>query len=203
MRAIDGYNGRPENCIALQLAPHVFLRPGELRKGEWDEIDSAAAVWRIPPVRMKMRSPHSVPLSRQSLELLRRLRALDNEGRFLFPALHTAHQPICENTLNVALRRPGYGKDEMTADGFRATASTLLHESGLWHPDAIERALAHGDPDKVRAAYHRGTHWDERMRMAQWWSDYLTRLRDGAAVLRPAFQQASWHLLTLIGCALY
>lgn len=97
---------------------------------------------------------------------------------------------MCENTLNVALRRLGYGSDEMTSHGFRAIASTLLNESGLWHPDAIERALAHSDRDHVRAAYHRGAHWAERVKMAQWWSDHLDQLRDGAEIIYPQFGSA-------------
>lgn len=187
LRAIDDYEGRPETVFALKLAPHVFLRPGELRQAKWSEIDFADKVWRIPAERMKMKQPHTVPLSRQSLYLLRELRAVARPGEFVFPALHTTKRSICENTLNIALRRLGYGSDEVTSHGFRAMASTLLNESGLWHPDAIERALAHGEKDKVRAAYHRGTHWDERVRMAQWWSDYLDQLRAGGKVIRGKF----------------
>jgi integrase len=187
LRAIDSYSGRIETRIALQLAPHVFLRPGELRKAEWSEIDFGAAVWRIPAAKMKMGQAHVVPLSRQVMDLLQKLRALKNSGEFLFPAFHTSVRPMCENTLNVALRRLGYGSDEMTSHGFRAIASTLLNESGLWHPDAIERALAHSDRDHVRAAYHRGAHWAERVKMAQWWSDHLEQLRDGAEIIYPQF----------------
>lgn len=187
LRAIDGYGGRIETRIALQLAPHVYLRPGELRKAEWSEIDFDAAVWRVPAERTKMRKPHAVPLSTQVLALLRELRAMGNLGSYLFPANSTFLKPICENTLNVALRRLGFTREEMTSHGFRSIASTLLNESGLWHPDAIERSLAHRERDSVRAAYHRGAHWDERVRMAQWWSDYLCKLRDGAEVIRPKF----------------
>jgi len=189
LRAIDGYSGRPETVFALRLAPHVFLRPGELRQGVWEEIDFADKVWRLPAERMKMKRPHVVPLSKQSLYILQELRSVGNRSAFLFPALHTSLRPICENTLNTALRRMGYGHDEMTSHGFRAMASTLLNESGLWHPDAIERALAHGDPDRVRAAYHRGAHWDERVRMAQWWSDYLDRLREGGKIIKGRFRK--------------
>ena len=178
MRAIDGYTGRPETRIALQLAPRLFVRPGELRQAEWSEFDFEEAVWRIPGEKMKMAQPHVVPLSTQSLALIRELQSLSNPGRFLFPAFHTALRSMSENTLNSALRRLGYGSGEMTSHGFRATASSLLNESDLWHPDAIERALAHKDTDPVRAAYHRGTHWAERVRMAQWWSDYLGQLRE-------------------------
>ncbi|GFZ79601.1 MULTISPECIES: tyrosine-type recombinase/integrase [Sphingobium] len=187
LRAIDGYGGKIETRIALQLAPHVYLRPGELRKAQWKEIDFEAAVWRVPAERTKMRKPHAVPLSKQAIELLRELKALGNSGDFLFPANTTFLKPICENTLNIALRRLGFTNEEMTSHGFRSIASTLLNESGLWHPDAIERSLAHRERDSVRAAYHRGAHWDERVRMAQWWSDYLVKLRDGAEVIRPKF----------------
>jgi integrase len=196
LRAIEDYNGRPETLFALKLAPHVFLRPGELRQAKWEEIDFADKVWRVPPERMKMKQPHTVPLSRQSLYLLQELRAQARTSEFLFPALHTTQRPICENTLNVALRRLGYGHDDMTSHGFRAMASTLLNESGLWHPDAIERALAHGERNKVRAAYHRGAHWDERVRMAQWWSDYLDRLRIGGKVVRGQFRKRSSRAAT-------
>lgn len=133
-----------------------------------------------------MRVPHTVPLSTQAMALLKELKALDNPGTFLFPANKTFLKPICENTLNIALRRLGFTNEEMTSHGFRSIASTLLNESGLWHPDTIERSLAHRERDSVRAAYHRGAHWDKRVRMA-WWSDHLVRLRDGAEVIRPKF----------------
>lgn len=187
LRAIDGYGGKIETKLALKLLPHVYLRPGELRKAEWPEIDFEAAVWRVPAERTKMRKLHTVPLSTQALALLRQLRAFGNSGSFLFPANKTFLKPICENTLNVALRRLGYTGDQMTSHGFRATASTLLNECGLWHPDAIERSLAHRERDQVRGAYHRGAHWEERVRMAQWWSDHLVELRDGAEVLHLKF----------------
>lgn len=189
LRAIETYSGKLETRIALQLAPHVFLRPGELRQGRWSEINFAEKVWCIPAERVKMRQPHAVPLSRQTVYLLQELRSLARPSEFLFPALHTTNRPICENTLNVAIRRLGYDGGEMTSHGFRAMASTLLNESGLWHPDAIERALAHGDKDKVRAAYHRGAHWAERVRMAQWWSDYLDELRVGGTVTKGRFRR--------------
>jgi len=189
LRAIDGYTGRPETLHALRIAPHVFLRPGELRQAKWSEIDFAEKVWRVPAERMKMKQPHAVPLSRQVLFLLQDLRSLARDSEFLFPALHTTKRCISDNTLNVALRRLGFENDEMTSHGFRAMASTLLNESGLWHPDAIERALAHGEKDKVRAAYHRGAHWAERVRMAQWWSDYLDQLRVGGAVIKGRFRK--------------
>ena len=183
LRAIDGYEGQGITRFALQFAPHVFVRPGELRHAEWNEFDLEPAVWTIPADKMKMRRPHHVPLSRQSLVLLKELRAISGPAGFVFPSIRTRTRPMSENTLNAALRRLGYTSEEMTAHGFRATASTLLNESGKWNPDAIERALAHGDSDKVRAAYHRGAHWKERVEMAQWWSDHLDQLRQGADIM--------------------
>lgn len=178
LRAIEDYDGNVTTKLALRLAPHVFVRPGELRHAEWSEIDFGAAVWRIPAVKMKMRQEHAVPLSRQSIDILKEGEVVRGHSKFVFPALRTWLRPMSENTLNAALRRMGYGHEEMTSHGFRSTASTLLNESGKWSPDAIERALAHKDNDNVRAAYHRGTHWAERVRMAQWWSDYLDCLKD-------------------------
>ncbi len=183
LRAIDGYEGQGITSRALQLLPYVFVRPGELRNADWAEIDFDAAVWIIPAERMKMRKPHHVPLSRQSLAMLQEVHSITGPAGLVFPSVWTRTKPLSENTLNASLRRLGYTKDEMTAHGFRAMASTLLNESGKWNPGAIERALAHGDSDKVRAAYHRGEHWQERVEMAQWWSDYLDHLRQGADVV--------------------
>ena len=183
LRAIDGFDGQPVTLWALRLAPHVFVRPGELRQAEWSEIDLEAAVWRIPASRMKMKREHVVPLSSQAVAILKEAQGLTGGGRYVFPGQRTPKRPMSENTLNGALRRLGYGGDEMTSHGFRSTASTLLNESGKWSVDAIERALAHGDTDNVRAAYHRGAHWNERVKMAQWWSDHLDGLREGGKVL--------------------
>lgn len=183
LRAIASYTGAPLTRLALMLAAHVFVRPGELRRAEWSEIDTEAAVWRIPAERMKKRREHVVPLSRQSLDILAQARALSGGGRFVFPALGKPNKCLSENTAIGALRRMGFAADEMSAHGFRAMASTFLNESGKWSSDAIERALSHQDSDKVRAAYHRGAHWQERVEMAQWWSDYLDVLRDGAMII--------------------
>jgi integrase len=161
----------------LQISPHVYVRPGELRHAEWDEFNIKEAVWRIPAGKMKSRRPHAVPLSRQVLELLEQLRGINGNSRYVFRSLYARDRPMSENTVNAALRRMGYTGDEMTAHGLRATASSLLNESGLWSHDAIERALAHQDQNVVRGIYHRGQHWDERVRMAQWWSDNLDQLR--------------------------
>lgn len=177
LRAIDGYDGQPMTQLALKLAPHVFVRPGELRKAEWTEIDLEAGVWKIAAEKMKMRQQHMVPLSRQAIAIFRNAQALTGRQQYVFASLYPGTRPMSENTINAALRRLGYSGDEMTAHGFRAMASTLLNESGIWNPDAIERALAHKSADAVRGAYHRGAHWNERVEMAQWWADHLDRLK--------------------------
>jgi integrase len=177
LRAIDGYEGQSSTVLALRLAPHVFVRPGELRYAEKPEFDLDQAIWKIPAGKMKMRQPHVVPLSQQAIVIIRQAFSAAGRGSYLFPSARSWQRPISENTINAALRRLGYTSEEMTAHGFRAMASTLLNESGKWSPDAIERALAHKDTDPVRAAYHRGTHWNERVEMAQWWSDHLDALR--------------------------
>lgn len=185
LRAIDGYEGQPITKLAMQLAPHVFVPPppGELRHAEWDEFDLDGALWTIPAGKTKMRKDHLVPLSRQSIAILEDLQALTGPDGYVFPSIRSRKRPMSDNTINAGLRRLGYSTDEMTAHGFRAMASTLLNECGKWHPDAIERALAHGDSDRIRAAYHRGAHWKERVAMAQWWSDHLDQLRKGAEVV--------------------
>lgn len=183
LRAIDGYDGQGFTKLAMQVAPHVFVRPGELRHAEWSEFDLDAGLWSIPAGKMKSRKAHQVPLSKQVLDMLRDLHSLTGPAGYVFPSIRSRARPMSENTINAGLRRLGYSSTEMTAHGFRAMASTLLNESGKWHPDAIERALAHGDTDKVRAAYHRGAHWQERVEMAQWWSDYLDQLRKGADIV--------------------
>jgi integrase len=156
LRAIDGYDGLPMTKAALRLAPLVFVRPGELRHAEWPEFDLAAAEWRIPPAKMKMRRAHRVPLSRQALDVLRDLQPISGGGRLLFPSVRSTARPMSENTLNAALRRLGYGTDEMTAHGFRAMASTRLNEMSGWNPDAIERQLAHQEQDDVRHQHRAG-----------------------------------------------
>ncbi|AXK43385.1 tyrosine-type recombinase/integrase [Erythrobacter aureus] len=179
LRAIEGFDGYPITKFALRITPHVFVRPGELRLAKWDEIDLEKSEWRIPAGRMKARRPHTVPLSRQVSAMFEELRSLLGNNGFVFRSLHARGRPMSENTVNQALRRLGYGGSEMTAHGFRSTASTLLNESGLWSADAIERSLAHQDVNAIRGIYHRGAHWDERVEMAQWWSDYLDELREG------------------------
>jgi len=187
MRAIDGYTGHEITAVALQLSPYLFVRPGELRKAEWAEIDAQNAIWSIPAEKMKMRRPHRVSLSRQVMAHLDHLHTLTGHGKSLFPSFRSADKPMSENTINAALRRLGYSQQEMTAHGFRAMAATLLNEMGIWNPDAIEKQLAHLDGSAVRRAYTRGEYWEERVRMMQHWSDHLDQLRDGAAIFRPIF----------------
>lgn len=183
LRDVEDYGGGPVVKIAMQLSPHVFTRPGELRHGKWSEVDWDNAVWLVPAERTKLRRPHSVPLSRQSLALLRTLHDVTGGYELMFAGQRSHLTPMSENTLNQAFRRMGWGADEVTAHGLRATASTLLNESGKWQIDAIERALAHGHSDAVRGTYARGQHWPERVEMAQWWSDYLDTLREGGEVV--------------------
>ncbi|MDQ2094353.1 tyrosine-type recombinase/integrase [Rhodalgimonas zhirmunskyi] len=179
LRAIDGFHGQPTTRIGLQLLSLVAQRPGEIRHAKWQDIDTGNAVWSIPAEQMKMRRAHYVPLPGRALELIEELREITGTGIFLFPSLRSYKRPMSENTLNAALRRIGYSGDEMTAHGFRATFSKLANESGLWHPDAIERQLAHVEGNVVRRAYARGLHWEERVRMSEWWAGYLDELRAG------------------------
>jgi integrase len=182
LRAIDGYTGSFITKCALRLAPLTFVRPGELRKGEWTEVNFDTAEWRIPAERMKMRQVHIVPLSTQALGILKEIHALTGDGQYIFPGARTNGRPMSENTVNGALRRLGYAGDEMTGHGFRSMASTLLNEQG-WKPDAIERQLAHAERNNVRAAYNYAEHLPERKRMMQTWADYLDALAAGAAVV--------------------
>ena len=184
LRAIDDFEGYLLTKYALQIAPHIFVRPGELRHADWAEFDLKEGVWRIPAGKMKARRAHAVPLSKQVVQLLKELRAVMGDTGYVFPSARSGLRAMSENALNAAFRRMGYFKEEVTAHGLRATASTLLNESGLWSPDAIECALAHGDIDAVRGIYHRGKHWSERVKMAQWWSDYLDELKAGGKIIR-------------------
>lgn len=191
LRSIDDYEGDVLTRIAMQLLAHVFVRPGELRHAEWAEFDFGRKVWTIPAHKMKMRRPHAVPLSRQALEILRQIEHDAAYSIYLFPSLRSVNRPMSDNTINGALRRMGYTKDEMTAHGFRAMAATLLNEMGTWNSDAIERQLAHVEANAVRRAYTRGQYWEERVRMMQHWSDHLDQLKGGAKVLRPKFPQVA------------
>jgi len=183
LREIEGYNGQPTTRLALQLSALLFVRPGELRHARWNEIDFDKAVWILPAATMKMKRPHRVPLSRQAIVILRELQGLTGQGEYVFPAVDSVRRPMSNNTLNAALRRLGYAKEEVSVSGFRATASTLLNEMGRWNPDAIERQLAHLEENDVRRAYmHAAEFWSERVEMMQVWADYLDQVRHGPSV---------------------
>ena len=160
----------------------TFVRSGELRGATWDEFDIEGRVWRIPADRMKMKVEHLVPLSNQALEVLLRLKEISN-GELLFPSVTNRKKPMSDNTMRQAIFRMGYdgeveGKSKAVPHGFRATASSILNEQGF-NPDAIERQLAHQERNGVRAAYtHHARYIDERIKMMQWWADYLDRFCD-------------------------
>lgn len=177
MRAIDDYDGQFVVACAFKLLPLLFLRPGELRKGEWIEVDFKNKEWRVPSDRMKMKIQHIVPLSKQSLAILKELKAVTGNDQLMFPSLRTIERPISENTLNSALRRIGYTKDEICPHGFRAMASTLLNEQG-YNRDWIERQLSHGERNAIRAAYNHAEFLPERGKMMQEWADYLEQLKN-------------------------
>jgi integrase len=181
LRALDGFQGQLVTLAALRLAPLVFVRPGELRTAAWADFDLPGAIWRIPAEKMKMKAAHLVPLSLQAVSILNELRDLTGDDEFVFPGIRSARRPMSNNTINAALRRLGYSKDEMTGHGFRSMAATRLNEMG-WRADAIERQLAHVESNKVREAYTSAAQYlDERTKMMQAWADYLDGLRVGGA----------------------
>jgi integrase len=179
LRAMDGYVGAFTTRSALLLSPLVFLRPGELRHGEWTEIDLTSAEWRIPASRMKMGEPHIVPLSKQAIAILRELKPWTGSGKYIFPSARSAQRPMSENAILAALRRMGYGNDDMTGHGFRAMARTVLDEVLGQRVDWIEHQLAHAVKDANGRAYNRTAHLPQRHKMMQTWADYLDKLRTG------------------------
>ncbi|MCQ6262055.1 integrase arm-type DNA-binding domain-containing protein [Alcanivorax sp. MM125-6] len=177
MVAIDGFTGTPVVKTAVQLSALLFQRPGEIRAMEWSEINWDQARWEIPAAKMKMRTPHIVPLSRQALELLEELHLLTGRGRYVFPSARGASRCLSENTVRIALRAMGYDKDTMTAHGFRAMARTILDEVLGCRVDWIEHQLAHAVRDANGRAYNRTAHLEGRARMMQQWADYLDQLK--------------------------
>jgi integrase len=177
LRRIDAFSGQPATKHALHLLAILAPRPGELRLAHWDEFDLEDATWRVPASRMKMRRPHRVPLPSQAIDQLKELKRHTGNSDLLFPSSRSWKKSMSENTMNAALKRMGYSSDQITAHGFRATFSTLANESGLWASDAVERALAHIEGNEVRRAYVRGEHWDERVRMADWWASELDSMK--------------------------
>lgn len=172
LRAIDGYSGSLVTRSALKLGPLLFVRPGELRHAEWSEFDFENAIWRIPAEKMKMGREHLVPLATQTIEVLEELQPLTGRGKWVFPGERSIKRPMSENTVNAALRRLGFGTNDICGHGFRAMASTRLHEMG-WKSDVIERQLAHLEQNKVKAAYSHAEFMPERTKMMQAWADYL------------------------------
>ena len=192
LRVIDGYDGSRVVRLALQILALTFPRPGELRFAEWSEVDFSAKVWTIPASRTKMRREHRIPLSRQAMKHFEDLAGMTGRGRLCFPSIRSADKPLSDGALNAALRALGIDGETHVAHGFRSSASSLLNEVSSFSPDTIERALAHGDPDPIRRAYNRAQYWDDRVRMMQWWADYLDDLKTPPSphpvVERPATQ---------------
>lgn len=181
MVSIDDYDGWPTLRSAMLLLALTMVRPGEVRHLKKPEIDRKKAIWKIPPERMKMRRPFQVPLSRQALAVIHDSWGYtrDEEG-LLFPSIRSAVKSLSENAFNSALRRMGYTQEEMTAHGFRSTASTILNERRIANPEVIETALAHQDEDEVRRTYNRALYWTERVKLLQDWADLLDQLRIAA-----------------------
>lgn len=179
LRAIDDYHGQVVTRMGLQLLALLATRPGELRLARWEEFDFEKREWMIPWERTKMRRPHRMPLSGRVIEILQSLRELTGSTGFLLPSMGSSKKEkvMSENTLNTALRRMGFGAEEMTSHGFRASFSTLANESGLWNPDAIEQAIAHVEGSTMRKLYNRGKYYEERVRLAEWWAEYTEELK--------------------------
>jgi integrase len=176
MQSIDEYDGWPTLRAALQLIALTMTRPGELRGMKRNEISFDNAIWRIPAERMKMRRPHDVPLSTQALKVIKDIWPLSENGELVLPSIRSLSRPLSENAMNSALRRMGYAQNEMTAHGFRSSASTILNERGF-NPDVIEAALAHIDGDEIRRAYNRAKYLAERTKLMQDWADLLEGFR--------------------------
>ena len=181
LRALDGYQGTLTVRCALRLAPLVFVRPGELRKAEWGDIDLGAQEWRYTVT--KTNTPQIVPLSRQAVDILRELQPLTGRGRFVFPGARSNGRPMSDNAILAAMRRLGITKEEMSGHGFRAVARTILDEVLGVRPDYIEHQLAHAVRDPNGRAYNRTAHLPERRKMMQEWADYLDKLKAGAEVI--------------------
>jgi integrase len=168
---LDAYDGALQTQLAMRFLLLTFVRTTELRRAAWAEMDLEKAEWRIPAERMKMRELHIVPLSRQAIAILKELQPITGQWQYVFPNQHKPAGHMSENTILYALYRMGY-HSRATGHGFRSTASTILNENGF-SPDVIERQLAHGERNKVRAAYNHAQYLPERRQMMQWWADYL------------------------------
>ena len=176
LMTVDEYDGWPTIKAALQFLALTCVRPGEVRGATRKEFDRKKAVWHIPAERMKMRAPHDVPLSKQALSVLEEVWQLSEDGGLVFPSIRSTKRSLSENAMNAALRRMGYGKDEVTAHGFRVTASTILNARD-YDPDVIEAVLAHQDKNAIRRTYNRATYWEQRVTLMQEWGDLLDGLK--------------------------
>lgn len=181
LRAIEVYSGKPATRLAMKLMALTFVRTGELIGGRWAEIDWEARRWDIPAERMKMKTPHIVPLSKQALEVLELLRSVTGACELIFPGDLDSQRPMSNNTILFALRRMGYG-GRMTGHGFRGVASTLLHEQG-WPHEHIELQLAHAPRNAVSAAYNHALYLGPRASMMQAWADFLEQSQRGGTVV--------------------
>ena len=178
LNALDDYQGTAVVKAALRLAPLTFVRPGELRKAKWPEIDFDKAEWRYYVTKTK--SDHIVPLSTQAIKILQELQPLTCNSEYVFPSARTLSRPMSNNAVLSAMRRMGIGKDEMCGHGFRAMARTILDEELQFRPDWIEHQLAHAVKDVHGRAYNRTSHLKERKKMMQSWSDHLEKLKSAA-----------------------
>ncbi len=174
LQRLENYHPGTQTHLALKFIMLTFVRTKELRGAEWEEFDFKNAEWRIPAERMKMREKHIVPLAKQALKILKEVRELHNNPKFVFPSSVSPHKMMSENTMLYAMHHMGY-KSKSTVHGFRGTASTILNEN-QFRPDVIERQLAHGERNKVRASYNHAQYLSERKEMMQWWADYLEKL---------------------------
>jgi len=182
LRAIEDYPGHHIVKQALRVGLYTFTRSIEIRGMTWDEVDFDRREWRVPSTRMKMRKPHIVPLSNQVLSILTDVKELGLPSKYVFPSVVNNSNMLSENTLNMALRRLGYTKEQLCYHGFRGTCTTLLYETG-WPKDMVERQLAHVQTNQVRAAYDHAQYIEQRTRMMQSFADYLDSLRDGGSVI--------------------
>lgn len=177
LRAIDGYDHSIIISHALRLAPHVALRPGELRGGLWSEIDIDNRVWTIAAERMKKKREHFIPLTNPMIHIIQSLHDYTGRGELMFPSIRARKRPISDGTLNAGLKYLGYSGEIHTPHGFRSTFSTMAYESGLFAEDVIEMQLAHLDKNVVKAAYNRSEHADQRRLLMEWWSSQINAMR--------------------------
>ena len=184
LRSLEEFTGWPTLRAAIKFQILTMVRPGEARGAKRDEFDLDKAIWHILEARMKMRRPHNVPLSKQAIALLEDIWPYSDKSELVFPSIQSKKKLLSENAFNAAIRRMGYSGEEVTAHGFRVTASSILNARG-YNPDVIEAALAHQDPNTIRRTYNRATYWDERVQLMQDWADLLDELKSAALARSP------------------